>query len=345
MKHVIVTGGNGHLGFSLIKELLQRGYHVRATVRDPEDPRKSAHLKELGVEPVQADLGDPASLDRALDGMEGLFQVAAVFDLTAENPEEEVVRPNLEGTRNILEAAHRAGIQKVVYTSSIASVGVVSPGEPPLDESHWNDGAVEPYAISKTRSEKLAWELSERLGIPMVAVLPATMIGPDCYRLTSSLQLLKDMLDGNTPMAFPMELNFVDVRDVAIAHILAYESAAANGRYIAAGETLSIAEVCRIVKSIRPETKVSDRTMPAWLVRFLPAIDALVHKITGAPRRLKRELIAEYLNRSQSYGSVRLKEELGWAVRPIQTSFQETIDWMTRPDIALSDGKKESQKS
>lgn len=186
MKKVLVTGANGHLGFSLVKLLKKQGYDVRAGVRNTEDNFKTSRLKKLNVEVVRADLSDPDSLDRALEGRDGLFQVAAVFNLTAKNPEEEVIRPNIDGTVNIMEAARRAGIKKLVYTSSIASVGTIADvGEDPLDESTWNDRAIEPYAISKTLSERKAWELAQLYGISMVSILPGTIIGPDFQRPTS----------------------------------------------------------------------------------------------------------------------------------------------------------------
>ncbi len=345
MKKVVVTGANGHLGYTLVKSLKERGYDVRATVRNPLDAEKTEPLQKLGVEVVQVELTDPSSLDRALEGREGLFQVAAVFQLVAENPEESVIRPNMEGTRNILEAAHRAGIQRVVYTSSIASVGTVAPGEAPLDESRWNDRAVEPYAISKTRSEQAAWELSRKLGIPMVTVLPGTIIGPHFHRLTSSLQLVQDLLEGKVPMALPMSHSYVDVRDVALAHILVYENSRTSGRYIATGETLSMAEVMELLRTLHPRMKGSARVMPAWLARTLPALDYLQHKLTGSPRQMKRDLLREYLSRSQSYNSTRLREETGWSPRSVRISFQETIDWMHRGEESSTNGETESQKS
>lgn len=328
MDKVVVTGANGHLGFSVVKALRNKGYHVRATVRDINDPEKISLLKELQVEVVQANLQDPQSLDKALSGMDGLFQVAAVFNLLSDNPEEEVIHPNIEGTRNIMEAAHRAQIKKIIYTSSIAAVGTIPIGEKPLNEDFWNDKTTEPYALSKTLSEKVAWDIAKKHGMNLVTLLPATIIGPDFCKLTASLQLIQDALNGKLPMALPMELCYTDVRDVALAHVLAYESKNSQGRYIAATETLSIAEVCRIIKALRPKTKISDKVIPSCVARLLPYMDALQHKLTGSPRQMKKSVLNEYLNRSQSYNSTRLQNELQWSPRPIHESFKDTIDWM-----------------
>lgn len=338
MKRVVVTGANGHLGYSLVKLLKERDYSVRATVRDLKDTKKIANLQALGVETMEADLTDPRSLERALEGMEGLFQVAANFNLNARDPEREVIRVNVDGTRNVLEAAARAGIQKVIYTSSVASVGTIAPGENPLDESNWNDAAVEPYAISKTRSERLAWELSRSLGLNLVTILPGTIIGPDFYRLTSSLEIMRELIKGKIPMALPMELSYVDVRDVALAHILAFENPGASGRYIATNRTLPISGVIEMVRDCYPGLKASSKTMPAWVARMLPALDWITHRLTGAPRQMKSETMREYLNRSQSYSLERIHSDLGWSPRPVEKSIQETIDWLLRPEFQFLNG-------
>lgn len=330
MKKVIVTGANGHLGFSIVKQLKERGYTVRAAVRDTSNLKKIAPLKNLGVEVVEADLLDKQSLAEAFNGMDGLFQVAANFNLTAKDPVKEVIQPNIDGTRNSIVAAHETGVKKIVYTSSIAAVGTIAAGEKPLDESSWNINAIEPYAISKTHSEEVAWELAEKYNIPLVTVLPGTILGPNFHRLTSSLQLLKDVLDGKVPMAMPMALSYVDVRDVALAHILVYENESAHGRYIATGETLAMSEVLRAMKSIRPEIKASEKVMPTFLVRMLPGIDFLMSKLTRAPRQMKGETIKEYLNRIQAYSSERLKNEFQWNPRSVKESLSETIDWMSQ---------------
>ena len=327
MKNVVVTGANGHLGYSIVKHLLERQYRVRATVRNAQDVHKTAMLRALGVELVEADLGKPASLLAALEGMDGLFQVAAVFDLTSDNAEKTVIRPNVEGTGNILLAAHQTGIKKIVYTSSIAAVGTVAANEQALDERHWNDSAREPYAISKTRSEKLAWQLAEEYALNMVTILPSALIGPDFQRLTATLALIQNVLDGKMPMALPTTLGYTDVRDVALAHILAYENDSASGRYIANTATLSMVEALGMVKALLPQLKVSERVMPVWLAHCLPALDYLNHVLTRAPRQLKRETTLDYVNREQRYASTRLVAELQWHPRPIETTFADMVKY------------------
>ncbi|MEI7012639.1 NAD-dependent epimerase/dehydratase family protein [Leptospira licerasiae] len=328
MKKVLVTGASGHLGFSLVKLLQERGYEVTAAVRDANDEKKTANLKKLGVKLVSADLGDRESLRKALQGQDGLFQVAAAFNLTAKDPQKEVVEPNINGTRNILEEAHNARIKKVVYTSSIAAVGTIAEGESPLNESTWNDSAKEPYAISKTQSEKLAWELSKKLGLNLVTVLPGTILGPQFTQPTSSLKLIQDILKGQLPFAPKMTFSYVDVRDVAMAHILAYENTSAQGRYIATGETLSVSQVCKLVKEIHPKAKTTGKELPSFIVRVMPYLDAFKHAVTGLDRQINSEIVQDYLQRKQEYNSDRLAKEFQWKPMPVRKSLQETVDWM-----------------
>ena len=123
---VLVTGANGHLGYNVVRALLARGYSVRAGVRDPHDMTKVAPLIAAGALPVAAELLAPSALARAADGVQGVFHAAAVVQMWANDPDVEIIRPIVDGTRNVLEAAHRAGVKRVVLTSSIAAVGVDS---------------------------------------------------------------------------------------------------------------------------------------------------------------------------------------------------------------------------
>lgn len=328
MKKVLVTGVTGHLGFVLAKHLLANGYEVRAGVRDVQRARGVRAIAELNVPLVHVDLMDQDSIERALAEVDGFFQIAAVFKLNSRDPQAEVVTPNLRGTRNALHASAAAGIRRMVYTSSIAAVGTCDATQPSLDERHWNEQAVEPYAISKTRSEKEAWHLAEQLGVDLVTVLPGTIIGNDFHQPTDSLKLLVDLLAGQVPFAFPMSFSYVDARDVAEAHRLVYENPTAKGRYIATSDTLSVSQVCGQVKALRPDVKTSEKVMPAWLVRMLPMVDAMKHKLTGSPRTLSREVVQDYLGKQQRYGSTRLADEFGWSSRRFADSIEETLAWI-----------------
>lgn len=322
MDKVLVTGVTGHVGFNLAKRLAEKGYSVVGGVRDLGRARSIDSLRQLPIELVEMDLLDEPSIVRALDGTQGFFQVGAVYRMYDKDPEREVVQPNLEGTRNALRAAAKAGVGRVVYTSSIAAVGVCGLDDPGLDESHWHDDAVEPYTISKTRSEREAWQLAEELGLDVVTVLPATILGGDFHQLTPSLMYVDGVLKGKTPMAYPGALSYVDVHDVAEAHVLVYESAEAKGRYIAAAETVHWSDVVEVIKSRRPSVRASSKVMPNWIARGLPALEAVISLMTGAPRSLSSSAVQQSLGKAHRFTSTRLRDELGWSPR----SFAEMID-------------------
>jgi dihydroflavonol-4-reductase len=229
MKHVLVTGSNGHVGYNLVKELLGHGYEVRASVRDPEDTAKTKHLRDLGVHLVRADVMQPETLRGAMEGVDGVFQVAAVFQFHAKDPEREIIEPSVLGAKNVLEAAHAAGVKKVVFTSSTMAVGSEAPRDRALDERDWNDKAIEPYMIAKTRGERTAWEVAKRTGIDLVVVNPTGVIGPGFFRHTPNTWVFELVLRGLVPALPPFSYSHVDVRDVAVGHRLAYEDKNANG--------------------------------------------------------------------------------------------------------------------
>jgi dihydroflavonol-4-reductase len=166
---VLVTGATGHLGNNLVRRLYAQGDEVRAGMRDLG---RRAILDGVGCEVVHADLLQPASLQRALDGVEVLYQVGAVFKHWAPNPERDIYQANLEATRNIMGAAARAGVRRVVYVSSLAAV---DHSRMPITDSGWNTNRGNVYYRSKVDAEKFAWSLSRQHGVPMVAIIPITV--------------------------------------------------------------------------------------------------------------------------------------------------------------------------
>lgn len=335
MDKIVVTGANGHLGSTIVKQLVEAGYKVRATVRDKNDKFKTARLTALGVEIVEADLLDQASLVKAFEGCDGLFQVAAGYKMDSKDPERDIIRPAIEGTENALTAAKQAGIQKIIYTSSVASIGTSKDGKP-LDETSWNDGATENYTISKNKAERLAWVLADKLELNLVTILPCTIIGPNFMTHTPSTFLLQKIADSNLPVIPPIDMSFVDVRDVASAHILAYENDKAAGRYIASEGLYSLEKVINIYKQIAPELKLPSMVAPGFVVPLLPLFDWLEHKFMGSMRVLTRGLAKEYMGKDkQIVTSQKLKGELGWQPRNIETTLKDSLEWIQNNDIKI----------
>jgi dihydroflavonol-4-reductase len=321
---VLVTGAAGHVGSELVAQLVNRGYRVRAGVRDAV--RQGERLSKHGAEVVEVDLLDSNATRRAVAGVDAVFHVAAVFDLTAADPENAVVRPNVEMTRHVVTEASAAGDKKLILTSSVAAVGTTSDGGY-LTEEDWNLGAREPYARSKALSEELAWDLAHKHGLNMVAILPGTVWGPGWQRPTASMKLLVDVIRGQVPMALDSELSLVDVRDLAAAHIDLLETPAAAGRYIATGDTWSMSAIHQELLRLDPSIKTSARVMPHWLAHLLPGLDWLRASLTGGERTVKRDLIKEYLGQSQRYKSARLSRECGWLPRPVRDTIADSLTW------------------
>jgi dihydroflavonol-4-reductase len=332
---VVVTGANGHLGTNIVSALLARGYQVRATVRDITNKEKTKSLESMGVEIVEADLLDKNSLIRAFKGQDGVFQLAAGFKMHTGNPELDIRRPAIEGTLNVIEAASECNIEKMVYTSSVAAIGSSINGQK-KNEENWNDDAAEFYAKSKTDAERILWKKSDELNLNVVSILPGMIIGPNFNRHTPSTYIFEKILEEKVPMILPIEFSLVDVRDVAIAHIDAFENETCDGRYITAGEPLTMQQIIDIIAKVRPDLKLPKNLVPAFLYPFLPFLDKMEALFTGSMRTITKGVVKEYLNGSaQDFDTTKIKNELGWQPRSIEQSIADTLAWVENNKIKL----------
>jgi dihydroflavonol-4-reductase len=325
---VLVTGSNGHLGYNLVCELRSRGYRVRAGVRDPRDTKKTAPLVAAGAEPVAADLLNRDTLMSAAAGVEGIFHVAAVVQMWARDPEMEIIRPTVEGMRNVLEAAASTKVRRVVVTSSMAAVGAHGSEEAPLTEADWNEEPATPYAIAKTNAERLAWRIAEREGLDIVTVLPSTIIGPGFHRHTPITTFFDLVLNGWLPFALPAEASYVDARDLAVAQIAAYETESAHGRYIASGPCYSLRDLVGLIAQAAPGVKVPRLVLPIRLLPPLIAADWLANKVLKTPRQLTSEVLEEFAGKRMVCSATRAERELGWQARPTIESVADTVEWL-----------------
>lgn len=315
----LVTGANGHLGNTLVRALIDRGHTVRAGVRRMDD---AAPFQGLACERVPLELRDAATLKRALAAVDTLYQVAAVFRHWAPHPERDIVQPNVDGTRLILQAAAAAGVRKVVYVSSVAAVG--HDGSP-LDESHWNDEADNPYYRSKIESERAAWETARRLNLPLVTVLPGAMVGPNNHRLTDTMQFLEAVRTGKVPLDPDVHFNFVDVRDVAEGMIRAAERGRPGERYILANRhSSSLADMLQAMGTgRRPPAKAPRRLLMAmaWLQEAMA-------RLTGRAPELLRSQVRLFHGVRQEYDIGKAGRELGYAPRPPAEALAAGFAWL-----------------
>ncbi len=267
MAIILVTGGTGYIGSWVVKELLEKGYTVRMTVRDKSRKEKYSHFDTLAasasgkLEIREADLLKEGSFDEAAKGCDAVIHVASPFTLRFKNAQKELLDPALLGTRNVLKAATKSGtVKKVVLTSSVAAVfgdniDMQEKGLEEFNEEQFNTSSSpshQPYSYSKVIAEQEAWKLSrEQKQWKLVVINPSFVLGPSLTELTDSesLNLMKDILKGKFYMGAPeLYFGFADVRDVAHAHILALEKESAEGRHILAERTMSLLDLTDMMK-------------------------------------------------------------------------------------------------
>lgn len=320
----LVTGANGHLGNTLVRALLGQGHRVRAGVRDIGN---HAPFAGLDCELVYAELLDSSALDKALEGVQVLFQVAAVFKHWARNPEAEIVEPNLVGTRRVLEAASRAGVQRVVYVSSVAAVGHDGTA---LDETHWNTESENAYYKSKILSEQAAWQCAEALGLNMVSVLPSAMVGPNAGSLTDTMGFLQTVRQRQMPFDPGFRFNFVDVRDVADGMIRAAEKGRAGQRYILANVRSSpLSDLIAAANTHTPGYR-QPVSAPRWLLLGVAWLQERWARWVGKPAQLLLSQVRLFHNVAQEYDITKAKNELGFNPRSPEVALQQAFAYLYR---------------
>ncbi|MCM2251712.1 MAG: NAD-dependent epimerase/dehydratase family protein [Ramlibacter sp.] len=328
-KTVLVTGANGHLGNNLVRALLERGHRVRASVRDRSDSRKSGHLPTADIELVSLDVRDGKQFEAAAAGIDTLFHVAATYkNYTANAAEvEDMVRDSIEGARSAMLAAARAGVRRVVLTSSAVTVPMVETGGRATTEEDWRTDFSSPYHRAKTLAEQEAWKLAKEHGLDLVTVLPGAILGPGFVRGTPSTDVVESIMLGAYRMGAP-DANFpaVDIRDVVSGHLLAAESGA-TGRFLIVNDVLpSLFELARVMHSIDPSVPAAPRIFPAFATGMGPLLDWLNHKTLGTPRTAGPEFIAAIKGKAWTMSNARAKRELGWRQQfPLEQSLADTM--------------------
>ncbi|XP_059641801.1 cinnamoyl-CoA reductase 1 [Cornus florida] len=271
---VCVTGAGGFIASWLVKLLLDKGYTVRGTARNPDDP-KNSHLRELeGAKErltlCKADLLHYESLREAINGCDGVFHTASPV---TDDPEQ-MVEPAVIGTKNVIVAAAETGVRRVVFTSSIGAV-YMDPNRHPdtvVDESCWSDlefckNTKNWYCYGKAVAEQAAWEEAKERGVDLVAVNPVLVLGPLLQpTINASIIHILKYLTGSAKTYANSIQAYVHVKDVALAHILVYETPSATGRHLCAESVLHRGEVVEILAKFFPEypipTKCSDEIKP-----------------------------------------------------------------------------------
>lgn len=329
MPLVLVTGANGHVGNQLVAHLVEYGYHVRAMVRRADDAKRNLEiLRHPSVAVVAGDIRDEAAVSSAVADCEGVFQVAAVYAMHAADPQRDIIDPAVNGALNVMRASKAAGVRRVVLTSSLVAMGNVSTPERPLDESNWNDAATEPYAKAKTLAERRSREYADASGLDLVCVNPTLIIGPGFPHHTPSTQLFENAVRGLLPILPPLAFTFVDVRDVASAHRLAFEKPEASGRYLCGDVTVTMREVFKAMHRADPTIHVPRLNLPRVFLPFLPPMDWLQTKLLGTTRLMTSESVREYAAGAAYISNARIRRDLNWTPRPFEESVRDTLVWI-----------------
>lgn len=305
------------MGWHVARKLLDRGDPVRVLARDP------ARVRELeGVETVRGDLRDPASLERAVEGCEVAFHVAADYRLWTRDPQE-MFRSNVDGTRNLLAAAKRAGVERVVYTSTVGCIGMPQGGLGDESTPVSSGEMTGPYKRSKFEAERVALEFSKEF--PVVIVNPTAPIGDHDFKPTPTGKIVVDFVRGAIPGFVDTGLNVVDVRDVAAGHLLACERGRPGERYILGSENLTLEQILGKLAGItgKPAPKMRVPYAVAYAVGMASTAWA---GITGKEPLAPLDGV-KMARKKMWVRHDKASRELGFAPGPAETALRRAVDW------------------
>ena len=322
MTRILVTGANGHIGANVVRACLKAGYEVVGFVRRGSDKRG---LSGLPIELTYGDIRDRVAVGAAVRGCDAVMHLAAVFNTQSQDPEV-VIRPALEGAENVLLAAAESGVSRVVYTSSVVAIGSGDSPDHPRTGVDWNGRASGAYYVAKTESERRAWELAESLSVPMVALNPGGVVGQYDYRVTPSMRYIVQMLNG-VAIAVPGGLTFVDVRDVADAHVRALERGVVGERYPVAGANLTFRQLARAVTDLSGG-RVPYFPLPRWAIGAAIGPVEWGMRLAGRPPLTTRAEVGEVLGRYLYVDTSRTREVLGITFRSPEEYLDQAIRWM-----------------
>ena len=330
-KITLVTGASGHVGSNVVRLLVEQGRAVRALVRPTSDLRS---LQGVDCELVRGDVLDATSIARAVNGCQSVFHVAAVNRMTSADPQD-IIRPAVEGTRHVLEACIREGVERVVYTSTVAVLGRVDTEGECLTEERSAPASAIPYVQGKIEAERWVLEFHRRTGLPVVIVNPSAILGPFDYRPTPVNHLVVNVLKRRLAPVLPGGLNVVDVRDVARGHLLAELRGRPGARYVLGGTNLTHAELIGKIERAAGQT-VLRLTVPRWLVWIGAGAIECAWRVAGRHPPMTRAMVREFFGRYTFCDSTKARQELGYYTRSVEETLRDTVGWFRGSSYNLS---------
>jgi dihydroflavonol-4-reductase len=317
-----VTGATGFVGSHVARVLAEQGADLRLLVRSGSDPR---NIQNLNADRVVGDLRDPSSIEKAMSGCDVVFHVAADYRLWVRDPQQ-MYLANVEGTRALLEAARRNKVQRVVYTSSVATMGFTANGRPADEDFPVSlDNMIGHYKRSKFMAEEVALQVG-RGGMDVVVVNPTTPVGEQDIKPTPTGRIVVDFLKNKFPAYVDTGLNLVDVTECARGHVAALEKGRTGERYILGGENLTLKQILDKLAVITglPSPKIK---LPYAVALAAGVIDEVVTgRILG--REPRATIDAVRMGRKKMFVScAKAEKELGWKTVPVDDALRRAVDW------------------
>ena len=321
----LITGASGFIGSAVMRLLLEADHDVRAIVRPGSDRR---NLDGLPVEIFEGDLQDKTSLEDAAKDCNAVFHVAADYRLWIPDPDN-MYQTNVAGTRNLMLASAEAGVEKIVYTSSVAVLGLNKDGSPANEDTPISaDDMIGHYKRSKYLAEKEVTKLINENALPAVIVNPSTPLGPRDIKPTPTGNIILETLNDRMPAYVDTGLNIAHVDDVAKGHLLAFEKGKIGERYILGGENLSLQTIlgiiCELIDKKPPSIKLPHNlVLPiAWCMERWAEISKKEPRATVDEVRMSKKLMY--------YSSDKAIKELGYETRPAKEAIKDAIDWFIK---------------
>ncbi len=319
----LVTGASGFVGSAVARRLIDAGHRVRALLR-PESSRRNVDGLPLDI--ALGDLTDRASLERALDGCDALFHVAADYRLWIRGDAGAIYRANVDGTDNIMQAAAAAGVSRIVYTSSIATLNPGPDGTPGTEETPAAlDDMIGHYKRSKWQAEMRVRQLALDNQLPVVIVNPSAPVGPRDVKPTPTGRMILDAALGRMPAYIDTGLNLVHVDDVADGHLLAYQRGRIGERYIVGGQNLSLREILTAIARLCGRRAPSIR-IPHPLLLPIAHLSETWARLSNSEPRVPLDGV-RMARKHMYFSSEKARRELGYHARPVETALTDALAW------------------
>ena len=318
----LVTGANGFVGSAVARCLIEAGHDVRCLVRAGSD---QSNLKGLPVEISEGDLRDVSSLKRAVSNCENLFHVAADYRLWVPNPET-MYDINVKGTQELILAAYEADVSRIIYTSSVATLGINSDASPANESTPSSlNNMTGHYKRSKFLAEQVVQHLTNKHQLPLVIVNPSTPVGPRDIKPTPTGQIVLDTLCGRMPAYMSTGLNVAHVDDIAQGHLLAYMHGKTGERYILGGENLHLIQILQAIDEIiGKKIKIMNISMGMML-----PVAWIMEKIAIATNTQPRASVdsIRIAEKKMFFSSEKAIRDLGYQYRPSSEAIQDAVTW------------------